>query len=256
MTSEEETAAERKRKRLEAWKRRRQQAAPAAAAAAPPPPPPPMKVSLSLNVSSKQPTRKKKIVPPPPPPKPINPFGSVDDDEEDEDSEDEGKKTNLSLGLGFSLKDEVDERAEEQRPIKRRKGRWDSGPGEQLNLTENSAGKEKSQRSAECSTSIGDTLEKFMDKLQAGALGSVVTQVSEASGTEMLSIDVGGSMMRVPKLKQAQPSPVSGGVITPEQLAKMSATISSAKNSKDPEALYAPSDWESDDHRGGASEVS
>lgn len=255
MTSED-SAAERKRKRLEAWKQRRQQEGASAPPPPPPPPPPPaVKVSLSLKVSSKLPAHKKKIVPPPP--KPINPFGSIDDDEEDDDSDDEGgtsKRGKLSLGLGFSLTDDLDARDTEERPSKRRKGRWDNVPGEQAKLSE-AGTKDKRESSTEPSTAVGDTLEKFMDKLQAGALGSVVTQVSEASGTELLSIDVGGSMMRVPKLKQAQPSPISGGTITQEQLAKLSATISKA-NATDPETYYTPSDWESDSQQGGSSEVS
>ena len=96
-----------------------------------------------------------------------------------------------------------------------------------------------------------------MDKLQAGALGSVVTQVSEVTGTEMLSIDVGGSMMRVPKLKQtaAPPPSISGGVITPEELAKLSSGARTSTKPKDPDSLYTPSDWESD-QGGTASEVS
>ncbi len=222
--ADEDSAAERKRKRLEEWKRRRQQAAP--------PPVPAVKVSLSLNVSSKH-AKKQKIAPLS---KPINPFGSIDDDDHEEDSEDEGPRKKLSLGLGFSL---TDNDPPQERP--RRKGRWDS--------------KEKSSKtSEESSSALGDSLEKFMDKLEAGALGSVVTQVSEVTGTEMLSIDVGGSMMRVPKLKQAPPPPISGGIITSEELAKLSSRSSKAKDS---ETLYTPSDWESDDPKGGtASEVS
>lgn len=239
----EDSAAERKRKRLEEWKRRRQQAAPAPA---PPPPPPAVKVSLSFNNVSSKPVKKQKITPLVT--KPINPFGSVDDDDHDDDSEDDAPKGKLSLGLGFSLTDTNN--PPEERP--RRRGRWDS---KEKNATSSSS---SSKPTEESSAALGDSLEKFMDKLQAGALGSVVTQVSEVTGTEMLSIDVGGSMMRVPKLKQAMAPPpptISGGVITPEELAKLSSSASS--KSKDPDSLYTPSDWESDDHQGGtASEVS
>lgn len=221
----EDSAAERKRKRLEAWKKKRQQAAA----------PAPVKVSLSLNVSAKPIKKKKKFVPPPP--KSINPFGAVDDDDEDDGSEDEGKKGKLSLGLGFSLTE--DDKSVDERPAKRRKGRWDSKASEEPKKT---------------TPGIGDTLEKFMDKLQAGAMGSVVTQVSESTGTELLAIDVGGSMMRIPKLKQTAPPPLSGGVITPEELAKISSdSLASKPKQNDPEALYNPSDWESDDHNGAAS---
>ena len=240
----EDSAAERKRKRLEEWKRRRQQAAPAPS----PLPPPAVKVSLSFNNVSSKPVKKQKITPLVT--KPINPFGSVDDDDHDDDSEDDAPKGKLSLGLGFSLTDTNN--PPEERP--RRRGRWDS---KEKNASSSSSSYPKPTE--EPSAALGDSLEKFMDKLQAGALGSVVTQVSEVTGTEMLSIDVGGSMMRVPKLKQAiaplPPPTISGGVITPEELAKLSSSASSKP--KDPDSLYTPSDWESDDHQGGAtSEVS
>jgi hypothetical protein len=194
--------------------------------------------------------RKKKTTPAP---KPINPFGAVDDDD---DSEEEGpkKQGKLSLGLGFSLNDD-DGDEETTRPSKRRKGRWDAGPSGEV--TESKPTKPRSTPSKPFHTLVGDTLDKFMDKLQAGALGSVATQISEASGTEMLSIDVGGSMMRVPKLKQPQPSPVSGGIITSEQLAKLSSAKNVSKSKQaNPDALYTHSDWESDAAGGGASEVS
>lgn len=236
MTSE--SAEERKRKRLEAWRKRREQND---TAAAPAPLAPLVKVSLSLNAVKKDTARKskKKVIPSP---KPVNPFGGVDDDD-DESVEDRPKRGKLSLGLGFSLDDQEDKDNGEERspPSKRRKGRWDAGSPD--------ASAEGKNQATNTSTSVNDTLDKFMDKLQAGALGNVATQVSEATGTEMLSIDVGGSMMRVPKLKQVQPSPLSGGVITPEQLAKLSSgqNISKAKQA-DPDAFYTPSDWESDGH--------
>lgn len=90
-------------------------------------------------------------------------------------------------------------------------------------------------------------------------MGSVATQVSESSGTELLSIDVGGSLMRVPKLKKPQPSPVSGGIITSEQIAKLTSSTNAMLKPNDPDTLYTPTDWESDSQHGGgasASEVS
>jgi hypothetical protein len=227
----EDSAAERKRKRLEAWKQKRQQTVVPA-----PPAPARVKVAMSLNVSAKQTKKKKKFVPPPPP-KSINPFGAVDDDDEDDDSENEGRTRKRSLGLGFSLTD--DDPSIDERPSKRRRGRWD---------TPNVAEAQKS------SSGVADTLERFMDKLEAGALGNVVTQISESTGTELLSIDVGGSMMRVPMFKQTAPHQLSGGFITPEELVKLSNdSLPSKPKARDPEALYTPSDWESDDHHGGAS---
>jgi hypothetical protein len=236
-----ESAEERKRKRLEAWRRRKQQSDAAAK--------PAVKVSLSLTASKKKNiSRKTKAVAPP---KPANPFGGVDDDDDSDESETEGRRRGkLSLGLGFSLADEGDE-VEGKSNKKRRRGRWDNGPGGEDR-------KEKSQkRSSSGAEKVGDTLDKFMNKLQAGALGSVTTQVSNSGGTETLSIDVGGSVMRLPKLQPTQPSPVSGGFITSDQLAMLSSGRESSKaKQKDPDVLYTNSDWESDAQGGGTSEVS
>jgi hypothetical protein len=216
----EDSAAEQKRKRLEAWKKKRQQAAA--------PAPAPVKISMSLNVSAKQTKKKNKFVPPPPS-KSINPFGVVDDDDEDDDSEQKGKRLKLSLGLGLEVTENVP--LADERPATRRRGRWDA--------TNNDESRQES-------TGSGDTLEKFMDKLEAGAMGSVVTQISESTGTELLSIDVGGSMMRVPKFKQYNHLQMSGGVITPEELVKLSSdTRTSKAKAKDQTALGSPSDGDS-----------
>lgn len=287
----EESAAERKRKRLEAWRTRQQQQQEGTTTTALPPPTgvppkPAFKVSLSLNAAAAAQNRKKSKVQPraavvqaPP----SNPFGAVDDDDGDEDdSEDEtqGKRGKLSLGLGFSLEEptpSVDpstakESLDEDRPTKRRKkGRWDSAPA--CSSTTNAtvsvpvasssaiadpASATPSGESIELTA--GDALDKFMEKLEAGALGAVATQ-AQSSDTQLLSIDVGGSMMRLPKLKQPELPPVSGGFITSEQIAKLTVVATSGtttksknvakRNEANPEALYTPSDWESDAGAGG-----
>jgi ATP-dependent RNA helicase DDX46/PRP5 len=61
-------------------------------------------------------------------------------------------------------------------------------------------------------------------------------------------------MMRVPKIN-SEKRPLSGGVITSEQIAKLDGISSSkqklSKNKQaDPDALYTPSDWESDAYSG------
>ncbi|KAG7347024.1 ATP-dependent RNA helicase RhlE [Nitzschia inconspicua] len=275
----EESAEERKRKRLEAWRKRQQQSQNNSSAA------PSVKVSLSLGLSAakklkkKEPSSRKPAIP-----LPSNPFGDVDDDEnddgdEDDDSVERGKKGKLSVGLGFHLLEEKREKpsysstttgsisneTQQEQPRKRqRKGRWDAAPAptptidapmEVENLSSN--GNENNGEAA-----VGDALDTFMDKLQAGALGSVTTQVS-TEGTELLTIDVGGSMMRVTKLtkQQAAPLTISGGVITSEQIAKLTVASSSPTSSKEklsknkqanPEAFYTASDWESDNPSGTA----
>ena len=226
-----------------------------------------------------------------PPSRPLNPFGAVDDEYDgdgdgDESDDDEGNKRGKKIGLGFmtfldsdndndnngttttKIKNNNDNDNTEKKggntaepPTKRRKkGRWDSAGGAtSLTLTVSMPPEEKHDRQEE-EKAVDDALDKFMDKLEAGALGSVATQVragGDGNGTEMLSIDVGGSMMRVPKLfnKNPQPSPVSGGVITSDQIAKLSMVVTSKNTTQttklskakqaNPEALYTHSDWES-----------
>mmetsp|Transcript_29380 Transcript_29380/g.29846 ORF Transcript_29380/g.29846 Transcript_29380/m.29846 type:complete len:608 (+) Transcript_29380:63-1886(+) len=294
--------AERKRKRLEAWRKRQQNAQQLQQTAnnnneiplSFTPKTPVVKITLATK-KLKQNKKKKNAVEKAAlsqPFRPLNPFGTVDDDSDDygdESNEEynfegEGrrKKREGKIGLGFMtfLEDNKDlytghkdknngssnsdlrtametktnitktegEKTVE-RPTKRRrkKGRWDK-----------SFPSEKGHDRREEEKAVGDALDKFMEKLDAGALGSVATQirVSDTDKTEMLSIDVGGSMMRVPKLfnKNLQPSPISGKIITSEQIENLSLSSSSAstkitKLSKtkqvNPEALYTPSDWES-----------
>jgi hypothetical protein len=253
----EDSAAERKRKRLEAWRKRQQQASPAAATVAAPAPA--VKISLSLATSKlpaakrKQPAadtgaskqKKKK--------KSLNPFGDVDDDDDASEDEASKRKGMLKLGLGFNLnggdEDDNKESAKEEPPVKRRKkGRWDNR-------------KEEKETPENGTPQAGDALDKFMEKLEAGALGNVATQLDKKDGDDnMLNIDVGGSMMRLPKLKKGPKlEPESGGVITSEELAKLTPSSSkreSANKKANPDALYTQSDWESDNQAGGTSEVS
>jgi DEAD/DEAH box helicase len=283
----EESAAERKRKRLEAWRKRQQQQG----GAAPVPPgsnplAPAVKVSLSLTTAAAALGRNKKksritaIVKAPP----SNPFGAVDDDDEDEDDSDEeagGKRGKLTLGLGFSLEEPLrtgdqastNEASDEAGSTKRRKkGRWDSVPASSGSINTTSTGPASSSSAIpghpfvvasghSIVPTASDALDKFMEKLEAGALGTVATQV-ESDETQLLSIDVGGSVMRVAKLKQPELSPVSGGVITAEQIAKLTLVAQSGASTKsrkistskeaNPDALYTPTDWESDAQSTGA----
>ena len=259
-----EAAAERKRKRLEAWRKRQQLAkqqqqttAPnAIPAPVPPPPPPAVKVSLSLSskatkkLKSKQ-KKKKTIKAAQTPSRPLNPFGMVDDDDidgDDNDSDDEGNRGRKKMGLGFMSFSDVtaDTRENDDNPEpaakRRRKGRWDAAGTTLAPISEGD-------------TNVGDALDKFMDKLEAGALGSVTTQVK---GEKTLSIDVSGSMMRASKLLPTHSpktpiTPISGGIITSDEIAKLSVVTSktlkknnlSKAKQENPDALYTASDWES-----------
>mmetsp|Transcript_7905 Transcript_7905/g.19630 ORF Transcript_7905/g.19630 Transcript_7905/m.19630 type:complete len:591 (+) Transcript_7905:114-1886(+) len=272
-----ETAAERKRKRLEAW-RKRAAASNTSSAPAPAPVPvpvPAIKISMSLNSKAtkklKSDKNKKRASGSSKSDRlssrPLNPFGAVDDDEDgdfdgdDSDVEERSKQTK-KMGLGFMTFSESGTEvnagktpSEGQKPTepptkRRRKGRWDSSGAKSESAV---SLRKEGKTTKEAEKAMGDALDKFMDKLEAGALGSVAIQVgasAEGTGTEMLSIDVGGSMMRVPKLfpnKHPQPSPVSGGFITPDQIAKLSTKTTKLSKTKqaNPQALYTPSDWES-----------
>ncbi|KAL3923864.1 MAG: hypothetical protein SGILL_001402, partial [Bacillariaceae sp.] len=205
---------------------------------------------------------------------PLNPFGSIDDDsdndDDDSDNEGRGRKGKLSMGLGFTLTEDTPsptaEKTDESsdRPKKRqKKGRWDAAP----TTASKEEGKMKTDSTDKMEVEASDALDNFMDKLQSGELGNVTTQVS-SGGTELLTIDVGGSMMRVPKLQKQAADPVaavSGGVITSEQIEQLTgatATNSGPKLSKNkranPDALYTQSDWESDtpSGTGGATSAS
>jgi hypothetical protein len=277
----EESAAERKRKRLEAWRKRQQTSQEDVAPV--PTPAPAIKVSLSLSAAvakkmrnkMKKESSSKPVLTTKPP---SNPFGAIDDDDDDadDDSGDEarGKRGKLTVGLGFTLLDEeptstartvaagngavVNIISEGTEPPKKRrkKGRWDAGPGTNTKTatSDKLAFDKPPSVSSTNDASVGDALDKFMEKLEAGALGAVTTQVS-SGGAELLSIDVGGSMMRVPKL-QKQPDPtLSGGVITSEQIAKLSGSSTTTRNvsknkQANPDALYTASDWESDAQSG------
>jgi hypothetical protein len=266
MDDSNDSVAERKRKRLEAWRRRQQESgAPQA---------PEVKVSIALgNAVKKENVRRKKsrFVSSRAPPPIRNPFGE-DVEEDESDGVFESKKMRGPLLVFAAPENEsilVVEDSNVEPPSKRRKGsRWDTAPGSNtstMTVSEMNVSLPLGTPTTESSSSsprVDDALDKFMERLEAGALGSVATQLDGATGTEMLSIDVGGSMMRLPKLQQfapPQPSPVSGGTITSEQISKLTAKSpkpnASHHDSMDPDALYTGSDWESDAQMGETSEV-
>jgi hypothetical protein len=210
-------AAERKRKRLEAWRKKQQQTAPA------------VKIKLSLGgvVTKKIKKRPQKVVSV----KPVNPFAGDDDDEKQE------RPPPPSRAMGFDLDNDDDDAAEDTwgdpssprdgPPKKRRRKRWDN----------------KASDASDSTPVVGrldDALDQFMDKLQTGAMGSVASQ--QPDGVATLSIDVSGSIMRQTSNPPLQSTtPVSGGVITPEELAQLDGKVKVLAG-----ALYTHSDWESD----------
>eukprot|EP00978_Attheya_sp_CCMP212_P008795 scaffold20686_cov42-Attheya_sp.AAC.1 len=241
-----DAAAERKRKRLEAWRARQQ----AAVSSTTPPPVAPIaekpkkKVTLSLGVGLVK-KRKKKYKKPK--------FKALVD-EEDEDTpqhkanplaeEDEG--VDRKRRRAFDLSDDAnDDDVQNETPRKRKKkgSRWDQSP---------KAGTVQS----DTNPGVDDALDKFMDMLEAGAMGSVATQqetnanIMSSKNKVALSIDVGGSMIRkTHSTTSSQPMipPVSGGVITADQLAQMSgASKSRTASASEVKSVFTASDWESD----------
>lgn len=247
-TADEEKAAAllRKRKRLEAWKKR--QANKAAEAAKPKPTP---KVTLSLGGAKKTHKKKKKK-------RPLGFVGFGGDDEGSGISGNQEEKKSIDL-IDISMTDVNDStkgvdkgdksnQSSSSSPLPaKKKRRWDSSSsGATVTKPSTDASKSNPLNQEE------DGLDKFMDALKSGAMGKVEIQQAK---DQMLSIDVSGSMMRQMKpigQNGARGTPVSGGVITPEELAKLTGDKEKRKPSRKEEgAFYGPSDWET-----SASEVS
>jgi hypothetical protein len=234
-------AAERKRKRLEAWRQKQQQTAAAA------PAPPAIKIRLSLGVTKKRKKRPPKVAASV---QPVNPFAGDDDEQQERRL----PPPPPSRAMGFDLDNDDDDDDDVGRdtwgdpssprggggggvggpPKKRRRKRWDNRASDALDIFPEAA-----------DGGLDDALDQFMDKLQTGAMGRVASQ--QADGEAALSIDVSGSMMRqastLPPLQST--IPVSGGVITPEELAQLDGKAKVSVG-----ALYTHSDWESDANPG------
>ena len=227
-------AAERKRKRLEAWRKRQKEKEEEVV-------PPKKKVTMSLGLSLK---RKK-----------------ADVSNSDNNNNNKPKKKKKKRTIEFS------DFNEEDKPDKSFKTHQEME--EELNTTATTAtntttiSKEKSSTTSNSSAGnnrkkrnrwdatpkpletvekqkeagSGDALDSFMEKLEAGAMGSVAMQ----NKLEVLKVDVGGSMMNLPSKKTPMASPLTGGVITAEDLAR----INQSSKQKDG-AIFTASDWESD----------
>lgn len=218
-----DAAAERKRKRLEAWRKRQLESAPAV-----------VKVSLSLATAAPKPSSKKphtrRVVT-------SNPFGDDDDDDDDDDKNEKGRtssRRSVMIGLDDDDNNNNTPTEPKQPPLKKRR-RWDSQPNSETGMGD-------------------DALDKFMETLQADG-ATAAPMPLDASGSMMRT---GASVGVVPTLlDQPLMPPLSGGIITPEQLEQLAGVADSTtkKKSKDPDALYSASDWESDAHAHSASET-
>jgi hypothetical protein len=250
MTSEEEAAAEIKRKRLEAWRKRLQEqqqrssVAPESSADSSSKPlsearneNPTLKLgpSFSLKVNTKKSAKRNigalKLN------EPASIWGS--DDEVDVQP---GKKKLGIFNDGLinpNISSKISERDSKDAPPKQKRNRWDSTPAEEIDPSRNVLDGPVSMNappSVQATPMISevDALDQFMDHLTAGAMGSVAIQDSS------LSIDVGGSMIGETRQKLH-----SGGTITFDDLTQVKQGSTNSRKT-DPNAVYGPSDWESE----------
>ena len=264
MTGKDEAAAERKRKRLEAWRKRQEQkAASARQAEESKPTKPKIKLSFGAKLGSIGKSKKKRGT------SIRTSSASVrnvlnDGPEEEEGGTLNGPKVASTLS-GFKAdelistkKRTLEENKTEATPSssssRRKRNRWD------VSNEESTKGKSNTQME-----DGEDGLDKFMNELQAGAMGNV--QLFQQGDGVDLSINVSGSMiqsnLRNQEMKNGSisssmvPTPTSGGVITPEELEKLSQKSKPKRHEsrKEDGALYGPSDWESEKEGASASEV-
>jgi len=308
-------AADRKRKRLEAWRKRQQEAkekdSPARSASASPPLPPPepskpiakVKMSLGLGFAGKAKKKKKRKQAEDKGKRkeqtmgvnaPVA-FGEEEDD--DEEGGDVKRRRMMDLGLNAGLAASatnkntkgggavasVEKKSASGGGRSRRERRWDAGPSLATAATTEAVKlatvKIETQAAAEdpSKEEMDDALDTFMDRLEAGAVGSVAEQWPDNGGVDVvaekkvtLSIDVAGTMMRgssggralllssstaggSPGTPNAPVSPAvaTGGVITAEELERLHGRSKKKKDEEGDEVgavknEYTPSDWESD----------
>lgn len=230
------SAEERKRRRLEAWRRRQEQQQPQQQQQS-------TRITLQLK-PPKKPTAHKKT--PVAPVKSVNPF-FVQDDESDLEKDYEPRTRKRPLDM-------MEDITSPTGSSKRTKGagrRWDTAPQAAVNTINNNIDNNPAREENPPVLASKDLLDQFMEKLEAGASGTVTVGVSDGMGEESLSINVGSSMWRS-SVSGAKQAPVSGGVITAEGLQKLHQSSFEkvhAPNASDDDIqqpLYHPRDWLSD----------
>eukprot|EP00557_Chaetoceros_sp_GSL56_P004108 CAMPEP_0176487354 /NCGR_PEP_ID=MMETSP0200_2-20121128/6082_1 /TAXON_ID=947934 /ORGANISM="Chaetoceros sp., Strain GSL56" /LENGTH=1000 /DNA_ID=CAMNT_0017884167 /DNA_START=71 /DNA_END=3070 /DNA_ORIENTATION=- len=217
MADDEQAAAlERKRKRLEAWRKRQEEKAKAASESEPSKP----KVTLSLGGKT---NIKKKIK--------TNFTGGVRfDDADEKDSKEEGTPPNVLELISLEEPPSVNDKKKDQTssPMKKRR-RWGA------------TSKVSEERKSEPVVEEDDDLDKFMESLNSGAMGTIETQTKQ----DILSTDLNGGAMRSTFKTQHGAGTVSGGIITPEELANLMNVKEKSKPSrKEDEVHNGPSDLE------------
>ena len=272
-------AAERKRKRLEAWRKRQEQKAASARQAEESRPTPKVKLSFgtkrlkkkrrvnggtdaSLSATATVSATTNAVA------KSVgshafNALGDHDGPEEDEETKPRKVPSSLLTFQNEFQKPKRDKEVNKNETSKRKRNRWDVSSSKNDNNHNNL---EPTNKQTNIHDKEGeDGLDIFMKELQAGAMGNVQL-------VRDLSIDVSGSMIQS-NLRPNEntnrstssttspmvPTPTSGGVITPDELAKLSQKVVNKKTKKESRtedgALYGPSDWESEKENASASEV-
>lgn len=217
MSDDEKAAAlERKRKRLEAWRKRQEEKAKAASETESSKP----KVTLSLvNKSNlKKKNKKNKIA-----------MGVVRfDDGDEKDSKEESDPPSKFLEL-VSPQEQTssDKKNDQGSSPARKKRRWGA--------TSESSVVDKTGTVAE----VEDDLDKFMENLKSGVMGRIETPSTRG----ILSADLNGNVVRPTSKAQNGAVTVSGGTITPEELAKLMGTNEESMSSRKEDGTHhGPSD--------------
>jgi len=226
MAPTEGSAAERKAKRLALWRKRQQEAAAAESEKKKNTAPPRSSLKISLGGSKKNGSATRKRVRSSSDRK-INVL-AVDDG----DVVRANKKT--MRAIGFDLEDDNAVDGNRQRSSRFAKIGGKSSKASRWDVKGSKGGNSDV-------AGVSDALDEFMDKLSAGAMGSVTMQETTEN---TMTVDVSGSMMKVTKKAVEDNLPKSGGMITPDEIAKLTSVPS--KNNIDKDQIFTSSDWESD----------
>ena len=220
-------AAERKRKRLEAWRKRQQQQQQEQEQQQHQQRHPPASVvTLSLSKAKAIKTQSnRKSIPTVVPS--FNPFDDADDEQgyDDDDDVDYNKQNRLDMLIDRNTSQDTSSFPSSSSSSRKKRRRWDV-------------------------EGVGDALDTFMEKLQEGALGPVSTSQADVA----LHVNVSGSMMR----KVDSVSSTTKPSLTPTQNQPLAAVSAPAVREKELglshdtsekhgiQAIYTPSDWESE----------
>jgi len=239
-------AEEKRRKRLEAWRKR--QAAnkgsgtsgKASLNSFVPPKAKKKPISLSLSSSSMKKKRKRDTKDRLAESKRLNSLNLLGDDDDDSAQEEISKKKKKAGDLD-AIMNELEQGDEKSSLMK--SSRWDK-------RSEAPSFFKIPPPPSPSPSVVNDALDQFMEKLDSGALGSVITQHKESEYS--MQINLSGTMQKKdPSMKTFNKNKMT---ITPEELANShtrkisnsSRSLSTASSRSDSNQIFTASDWESD----------